>query len=420
MKDLRTYLLGIVFFTAANEYLFSISIGNVEIRLFHLIIFLCFGYVIKNKKLFKITVILNVILFYIASVSFFNGYYESTVDFIKVILHQELAIVTFITIYALITEGIDIKKVGSFNYAGLLMGSLIGLLQFALYNLVGIELNLAEHTQMGDHLKWRVYSFFSEPNMFSIYYSFGLLFVLYHFKHKSTVEKIIYISPIILALLLSFSRGAILALLVVFFFESIRKNFKAFIRYALSFVLVFILVKYLNQLAPFKSEFLYRITAINIFEDPSSSQRLDVFISLYQFYSNLDLGNFIVGVLFGNGLSSFRYIAFNYDTPYNYFAMNIYVDLIFEFGLILTVAFITSIVGIFKHAEKKGFLMLRNAIILFAVLGLFYPIRNVITYQVVFFFMISLGLKYDFYLNKKLKRWKFLIYPSHDSQPKNY
>ncbi|MEO0096944.1 MAG: O-antigen ligase family protein [candidate division WOR-3 bacterium] len=162
------------------------------------------------------------------------------------------------------------------------------------------------------------------------------LFLLF-FTEKNRLVKIlsfILIPLLLYLLLLSGTRGAILALFVclfIFFFLKI-KNLKEKIIFVLLFIFLFFI--FYSLLPTMITE---RLT---YFQDESSVNRLEAF--------SLAFKNFLDSPIIGKGLGSFPYYTYNFIYPHN-----IFTEFASETGFLGLIPFIIYILICFKKVFKK-------------------------------------------------------------------
>lgn len=387
---IKQVILPLVIFMGGFEYLMSVSIFNTDVRVFHLLI-LTFSYRIFLSKVgLRVFLLLNFILA-ISIINFLVNFHSISPEYLKVVLHQELFIVSLSFFCSFKFSDKELKKCYTALFISLFVNAIFGLLQFFMYSFFSEELNLMQHAAMGDHLKWRVYGFFSEPNWYSVYFAFGLILFLQSVRSYSLNQILFFGFPIALSLLLSFSRGVFLALIITFLWWVAReRGLKLFVKYIIILVGGVLLISLMNVSIRY-SESLYRLTSLDLLNDPSSSQRIDVFIALFKFYQETSITQNAYNFVMGSGLSSFRQILW-YPTPYNYFAMNFYVDSLFELGVLVTILVVIVLIKMFNSGTMERVRYLRYSIPLFLSVSLFYPIRSVLPYQLPLMMAISIML----------------------------
>jgi hypothetical protein len=389
----RISLLAFVVFIAAFEYLFSFNIGGTEVRIFQLVMLSLSYRIFLKKRSFLFFLVLNCFLAYAGYLSATHGYYEQQAYLTKMLFHQELAIITFAVILSYDMNRINMDQILRWNYLGLLLGSFYGMFQYAAYNYLGIYINLSTF-DLGEHLRWRVYGFFSEPNMFAIYYAFGVPLVIEYFERRNMPMSMraLYLSPILMALFLSLSRGALLALILIFIYYLYKRYRKVFFM-GVAALAPLVLLGLSASYSIEDNEFLYRLTSFDVASDPSSSSRLDVFIAVANYLDSTTGINF-KDLMLGHGLGSYRSVVHPFETSYSYFAMNIYIDLLFEHGLLVLGIILFYIIAVTRLNNRYGnqlrYRYVILAVPLFFIMGIFYPLRTVMPFQISFFICISL------------------------------
>ncbi|MCX7836650.1 MAG: O-antigen ligase family protein [candidate division WOR-3 bacterium] len=224
------------------------------------------------------------------------------------------------------------KKLERFIYFFILFLSI-----FFIYALFRILLEGLENVLENETIPYRL-GFSLSVITFGRWAGIGVfsLFLLF-FMGKNRLIKIlsfILIPLLLYLLLLSGTRGAILALIVslfIFFFLKI-KNLKEKVVFIFFFILLFFI--FYSFLPTMLAERLF------YFQDESSINRLEAF--------SLAFKNFLDSPIFGKGLGSFPYYAYNFIYPHNIFA-----EFASETGFLGLIPFIIFLILCFKKVFKK-------------------------------------------------------------------
>jgi len=186
----------------------------------------------------------------------------------------------------------------------------------------------------------RAFSFFSDPHMFSFYLGLTLPFVVIFFRDKISKLLISSYFVIFIALCLTFTRGAYLAVIVTFLVLSILLWwFLKQKRLALLFILSLLIL--IIPGTPI-SDRLYSSFDL---DEGSNMGRLE----MWQQAGQVGLGNFWTGVGLGNYSLEVN-SALDYRNPVT--AHNLYLDIFSEMGIITLIVLLTLILGTIYYLFK--------------------------------------------------------------------
>ncbi|MBD3341666.1 MAG: hypothetical protein GF353_21355 [Candidatus Lokiarchaeota archaeon] len=231
--------------------------------------------------------------FYFMSVFFANEYWKNS-------LVHSIRVFEFIIVFFLVSiRFVEIKKLLYVFIGVISFTAVIGIFQYVLQESLGLRF-FAEPLLSSDKLGiakvglfdrdvLRVYATFSHPNIFAGYLVFAVFFSIYLLRNYKVLFSFILI-VLLLALLLTFSRSAILAfivsLLVYFSISRIRPSFRYLI---LAITILLFFVMFFDLLPVLLNRLL--------FEDTSNLNERILYLSISEkmFYENVfgvGAGNF--------------------------------------------------------------------------------------------------------------------------------
>lgn len=363
-----------------------------DIRLFQIVLLFTLLPIMKNIRSRKVFCFFSATLFLSVYFSVQNGFYELH-ELIPVIVQLMIFVVTISYFFSIKYASISITTVLKWNYYGFMLGAVFGIMQFLAWHAFDYQLCFFNdiYSGMGEHLKGRIYSFFSEPNMFSIYYVLGFPLVLAYVKENR--KHMIGMLIIILALILSMSRGVWIAMVVMLIMYMIKEKVSV-VKIALFTLLSipFLIVLFYLITEP---ELLYRLTTVNYLQDPSFTSRIQVYENTYTYLTTLfSYQPFSIALWLGHGLSSFRVLLWQTGSETNFFAMSLYVDILIEHGLLLFLGFLYTCVRLLLPVFSKSishfdFILLLSHIA-FLIACTVYPMKNIISYILPYYFCIGL------------------------------
>lgn len=351
-----------------NPFL-SHSIYLGDIFLFGSFLFLALGWAFGEKLEFKIWdkkllvligfFLFSILLSLIFSVNFWNSFFYF------------LRFLEFFGLYFLIVFGIlKFEKMLVIFICSVFFQALLGICQFFVQSSIGLGFlgepvvndsltGVAKFTLFGEKIL-RSYGTFPHPNIFGAYLAFGILFSFYLLKNKEIGTKLrkflwLNLGLFLLALVLTFSRSAILALLIGggFYLISILKNSKplktsskmlvCFVVLVLSYVLV-------------KRFFAY---------DSGLEERLLFFkVSKNMFLENP------MGVGIGNFTQVMQQYTATELLPWNFQPVhNVYLLVLNEIGIVGFFSFLSLLGYSFWNSRVKTFLL--SCFLMILTLGFF-------------------------------------------------
>lgn len=265
--------------------------------------------------------------------------------------------------------------------------ALIGILQFIFQHSIGLNFlgepellsgarGLASVEIFGRKFI-RAYGTFSHPNIFSAYLAFSLIFIAYYSVKLRRNHFLIGVFVVcFIALFLTFSRAAFLALFLVFLFTIFWKKFKKFkfkSWFVCCLILVFGLVFFLNNAASLVNE---RLMLMNV--------------SWKMFFDN----PFGVGV--GNFTDVMQNFAGNKLLPWNFQPVhNIYLLILNEIGWFGLLVFLILIIYLLHRFIKSREYLLLGLLIFIIFAGLFdHYLFSLYHGQFLVWFFIGLACRY--------------------------
>ncbi len=331
-----------------------------SLRVFIILLFLiCLVKIYKQRSRFYNIQAIGLFLFLIlSSISLVNAenlFWGSR----KIVFFISIFLLYFLVI-TLINNWVKIEKVIGILFVASGLFALVGLFQFLSQFIFGLEgvysfwainvlsvfsgFNLGEMilaypswlVNIGGKTIMRTFSFFSDPHMFSFY--LGLIIplgIVLYFKRFNKILLFIIYCLLFIGLLLTFSRGAYLAIIITFlvlsillWFENSLKGKKLALLFCLS-LLVFIVPN-----TPV-SDRLYSSFNLN---EGSNIGRLEMWqqagvLGLDNFWSGIGLGNYSLEID----------SSLDYRNPIT--AHNLYLDIFSEMGIFVLIIWLILIFG---------------------------------------------------------------------------
>ncbi len=223
----------------------------------------------------------------------------------------------------------------------------------------------------------RIYTFFFEPSVYSIFCIFMYIWVFYVLKSK---KKYIYFFLIFLNIFLTFSRTGIVSMLIILFFNVFLK--KRFFKKIINKKFFLLLIYLIPLIILWMMNFANRV----IFNDLSSSART---LSAIYYLNNSFSSYFLIG----RGLG---YIQFNYIPTYiggvEKFAHNGLIEMLYEFGILVVMIVFFHLKNITKH--NKTFLMFVYFCSINSFGTYYYVETIVLTFVIIFYLEKTQNSKY--------------------------
>lgn len=404
IERFRIHILGLALFLSMNDSLAYLLIGGFKAKGYQLLVLI---FLLPVRFVHKKSLIFFGIFNAFLLLSCYRGSMLGvpTSDIVANIVKLEMFALFVLNITSLTNLFERRRELFAWIFCGALLSAVYGLLQFFCYNLFHYVLpGNPESAILGDHLLKRVYSFFPEPNWFSLQMLMAL--PLIYFVARGDRLRMIGFFVILAAIILSMTRGVWICLL--FFFYLFYAEQKGAIKVLTTIAAVFLAVVFFITIGLFFSdaEFFFRLTNFSFEDDPSFASRLNGLLAMNNYFNYVSAGN-IWSVIIGCGMLSFKtlfWVFEGYDVPF-FFAPNTYLDLTIEHGAIVTVLFIYLLV---RNARKiwkfKGFPFLSMKLfafvfISFLFMAFFYTIKSYISNMLLFAFYIALLFHFPF--NKK-------------------
>lgn len=261
----------------------------------------------------------------------------------------------------------DIFSIKNLFYSvlvGMIFSALTGIFQFVFQHSLGLSLlgesvfnkdvlNVAKIEFLGQKFI-RAYSTFSHPNIFGGYLVFSIMMIFYFLKSKSWFKKIV-LFLFFTALIFSFSRSAIFALLLVFvvYFLKFKKDFYLKFGFVLFGILIIFLVRGFDFSNLMERFYLYKI-------------------SFEMFLNNIfgvGIGNF---TLFAQDFFNFKLYPWNLQPVHNVFAL-IFNEIGVFGGIIFLSIWIYIIIELIKNRKSLGedFKFLLSLVVFVLTIGFF-------------------------------------------------
>jgi hypothetical protein len=398
----RVHIAGIVLFLSMMDSMIYFNIGGFKLKSYQLlsmVLLLPIRYIHKKALLFFL--IFNGLLF----LSCYRGYILGATTlaiWVNIIKLEIFAL--FLLNFSSITILYENRRL-LFEYIfwGAFLSSTYGLIQFLCFNLFGYVVpGNPESAILGEHLLKRVYSFFPEPNWYSL--QIMLAVPTSYLLIKGDRLRMIGFCVILLGLLLSMSRGAWICLVLFFYFLYLEQKgpIKA-ISTVLAPLAVFV---FLIAVGIFFSnnEFFYRLTHLDFANDPSFSSRLDAILAMGNYYSYIVDGKDWISLSIGCGMLSFQNLFWPWEPTHetSFFAMNMYLDLLIEHGLLIVLAilfisikYIRKILG-YKGYSSKSMRMFALVFISVMFMSAFYPLKSYLSNLPILAFFIALLIQFPF------------------------
>lgn len=228
----------------------------------------------------------------------------------------------------------------------------------------GMTPGVANASINGD-LILRVYGTFSHPNVLGGYLLIGMTLILFNFKStKKQLEKILYLISLACgtsALIITFSRIAILLWLIILFIFLISRAGKKILRKNIAFFLMFI---FIIIIFIFYTPIVLRFSNFNLY-DESFSQREDLLKNSLKIIKNHPF--------FGTGLNNFLIELSQVQKPNNVIfylqpVHNIFLLVAAQTGILGFIYFIGFLAKTFKKAFFKKDLINYKIIIFLSIL----------------------------------------------------
>jgi len=281
-------------------------------------------------------------------------------------------IVFFISIFPLyfltiiLVDNLEkVKKIARVLFIGAGLFSLVGLIQFLAQFIFSLEkvygfwainiLPIFSGFNLGAMIlaypSWlvningqtmmRAFSFFSDPHMFSFYLGLILPLVIVLFKDRISKLLIGLYFVVFIVLLLTFSRGAYLAIIVTFLVLFILLwRFLKQKKLALLFILSLLIL--IIPVTPISDRFY---SSFNL-DEGSNMGRLE----MWQQAGQVGLGNFWTGVGLGNYSLEVN-SSLDYRNPVT--AHNLYLDIFSEMGILALIVLLVLILGTIYYLFKS-------------------------------------------------------------------
>ena len=302
-----------------------------------------------------------------------------------------LRILSFYYLYLLIeNEIVSFDKIKKLFIFSVFFQAIIAIFQFITQSslcfevlgepVIGAEVPGVAKINFGDLKIVRVYGTFPHPNIFSLFVLTAIFFVLQFIEKKTDKNlNLFFLVIFLIALLLAFSRLAILGLIgLLFFYLLYSKSIKKWVVMTIGAVLGLILLASLAF--PLKSLLVERITDME-----SINERIE----LMEISSNMFLEN-----PFGVGMKNFTLAMSDYTDqklfPWEYQPVhNVFMLILNELGVIALILFVFMLILIFKNINKKniGFYL---AIVLFLLFDHF--LFSLYQGQVLLFLFLTSGI----------------------------
>lgn len=347
----------------------SIAVNFNDIAVFLFVATWIILKIIKKKKFKKPFLFLPILIFFTASIAslLFNFFWLSRSEFVTSVLYP-LRWLMYAGIYFAFNDFDKHFKIKSVNYLLIPVGLIVvfGYIQFIFYQ------NLRNLFYLGwdEHL-YRMFSVFLDPNFAGVFFALafvfllGMVFRISNFKKIPSVLLVILMFLDFLAVYLTYSRTALLALilgtLTIFYFKTKR-------RYLILIVMLLLLFVFVVPRA-FKTE------GTNLFRTVSVDERIKS--------AQIAISIFENNPVFGVGFDSYRY----YQNRRGFISGsqwevshagsgtdNSYLLILATTGIIGFIAYVYLLYKMFllgKLAEKNTKLMLFSSLIVFCVGALF-------------------------------------------------
>ncbi|HEX2534524.1 MAG TPA: hypothetical protein VHK69_12350, partial [Chitinophagaceae bacterium] len=205
IEQIRIHILGLALFLSLNDSLVYLNIGGFKAKGYQILVLLFLlpiRYVDKKSLLF----------FSLFNIGLLGSCYRgsmlgaSTADILANIVKLEMFALFVLNIASVTTVYEQRRYLFKWIYCGALFSSVYGIIQFLGFNLFHFVLpGNPESAILGEHLLKRVYSFFPEPNWFSLQLMMALPLVF--FVARGSRGRMLGFLIILLAIILSMSRG---------------------------------------------------------------------------------------------------------------------------------------------------------------------------------------------------------------------